>query len=272
MPAMATGAPRRPATVCRRPRWSEDLGALRGIWRAGAAAEEGMHDVHPWHWPASGWPLAPSKFTRCSPRSSPPASLRRDGRRPSGAPLPSPACGRPAGRALRPGLPRSGMVKNTYGTGCFLLMTRETAPSPRATSDHDAGWRLSEKAPDTPTPRRERLVAGAVVQWLPRRPGAHPLGLGGRGPGPPACRTRGVVLCPPSPASALPLGRLCRGALLGITRGTPPPHRPRRPEGIRLSSGGRALRHGGGLTVPTAELAGGRRRRRQQPPDADPGD
>ena len=74
--------------------------------------------------------------------------------------------GRPAGGAVRPGLLRPGRAKNTYGTGCFLLLNA----GPRRTG------RRARAAPDAvacgPTGRPSTrwrasvFVGGRGVQWL----------------------------------------------------------------------------------------------------------
>ncbi len=60
---------------------------------------------------------------------------------------------------------RPGMVKNTYGTGCFMLMNTGSDPVP---SRHrlltTVGWRLGDET--TYALEGSVFVAGAVVQWL----------------------------------------------------------------------------------------------------------
>jgi glycerol kinase len=60
-----------------------------------------------------------------------------------------------------------GMAKNTYGTGCFMLMNSGLAP--RASRNRllcTVGWRLGAKGADTFCLEGSVFVAGAVVQWL----------------------------------------------------------------------------------------------------------
>ncbi len=61
---------------------------------------------------------------------------------------------------------REGMAKNTYGTGCFMLMNAGTRP---AHSQHrllgTVGWRLAGQAP-VYCLEGSVFMAGATVQWL----------------------------------------------------------------------------------------------------------
>jgi glycerol kinase len=60
-----------------------------------------------------------------------------------------------------------GMAKNTYGTGCFMLMNSGHAPrSSRNRLLCTVGWRLGAKGADTFCLEGSVFVAGAVVQWL----------------------------------------------------------------------------------------------------------
>jgi glycerol kinase len=60
-----------------------------------------------------------------------------------------------------------GMAKNTYGTGCFMLMNSGHAPRK---SNHrllcTVGWRLGAQGADTFCLEGSVFVGGAVVQWL----------------------------------------------------------------------------------------------------------
>jgi glycerol kinase len=117
-----------------------------------------------------------------------------------------------------------GMAKNTYGTGCFLLMNtgsrpRESVSGLLAT----AAWTLATPAGPQPTFALEGsvFVAGAVVQWL--RDG---LGLIARADEVEALAasvpdTAGVHLVPAFAGLGAPWWDPdARGALLGLTRGT----------------------------------------------------
>jgi glycerol kinase len=72
---------------------------------------------------------------------------------------------RPAERALRPGLFHAGLAKNTYGTGCFLLMHVGERFRPSA---HGLVTTSAAQPGATPEFALEGsvFVAGAVVQWL----------------------------------------------------------------------------------------------------------
>ncbi|HYF60310.1 MAG TPA: glycerol kinase GlpK [Burkholderiaceae bacterium] len=116
-----------------------------------------------------------------------------------------------------------GMAKNTYGTGCFLLMN--TGDAPQASGSgllSTAAWTL-----ETPAGPQRRyalegsvFVAGAVVQWL--RDG---LGLIARADEIEALArsvpdTAGVHLVPAFTGLGAPWwDPEARGALLGLTRG-----------------------------------------------------
>jgi glycerol kinase len=59
-----------------------------------------------------------------------------------------------------------GMVKNTYGTGCFMLLnTGENAVTSRSNLLTTIGWRLGEKATQYAL-EGSVFIAGAGVQWL----------------------------------------------------------------------------------------------------------
>jgi glycerol kinase len=58
-----------------------------------------------------------------------------------------------------------GMVKNTYGTGCFMLMN--TGTKPRASSRNlltTVAWRIGDRTEYAL--EGSVFIAGAVVQWL----------------------------------------------------------------------------------------------------------
>jgi glycerol kinase len=60
-----------------------------------------------------------------------------------------------------------GMAKNTYGTGCFMLMNSGHAPrTSRNRLLCTVGWRLGAKGADTFCLEGSVFVGGAVVQWL----------------------------------------------------------------------------------------------------------
>lgn len=115
---------------------------------------------------------------------------------------------------------KPGMAKNTYGTGCFLLMNTGDKP---VTSENrllsTLAWRLDGK----PTYALEGsiFVAGAVVQWL--RDELHFIenaadveALAAKVPD-----SNGVVMVPAFAGLGAPYWNAeARGTLLGMTRGT----------------------------------------------------
>jgi glycerol kinase len=125
---------------------------------------------------------------------------------------------------------RPGMVKNTYGTGCFLLMNTGGQP---VRSEHQLlttpAWRLGDRtgyAPRTDYALEGSVfVAGAVVQWL--RDGLGIIRSAGEIEALAASvpDSGGVVLVPAFTGLGAPhWDPYARGALVGITRGTTAAH------------------------------------------------
>jgi glycerol kinase len=116
----------------------------------------------------------------------------------------SPVSRRPAGGAVRPGLRARRQSKNTYGTGCFLLL--HTGPSPVASRsgllttvacDAPAGRRYAlEAACSWRAPRCSGCATGSGWSRTRRDRGARALGAG----------HRRVVWCRRSPVSVRPTG------------------------------------------------------------------
>ena len=144
---------------------------------------------------------------------------------------------------------RPGMAKNTYGTGCFLLLhAGNTPPAPGKGLLATAGWRLADGKCDYLL-EGSVFAGGAVVQWL--RDGLGIIGaaseiedLARQVPD-----TGGVVLVPAFAGLGAPYwDPNARGALLGLTRGTTRAHVARAAlEAIALQSTEllQALRAGG---------------------------
>jgi glycerol kinase len=119
---------------------------------------------------------------------------------------------------------REGMAKNTYGTGCFLLMNTGTKP---AVSSHrllaTVAWRRAERT--AYALEGSIFVAGAAIQWL--RDG---LGLIARAADIEALAasvpdTGGVYFVPALSGLGAPYwDPHARGAIVGITRGTTKAH------------------------------------------------
>ncbi len=118
-----------------------------------------------------------------------------------------------------------GMVKNTYGTGCFLLMNTGDHPvRSRNQLLTTPAWRLGA-GPAEYALEGSVFVAGAVVQWLRDglgliRAAADVEALAASVPD-----TGGVVLVPAFTGLGAPhWDPYARGALVGITRGTTAAH------------------------------------------------
>jgi glycerol kinase len=119
---------------------------------------------------------------------------------------------------------RPGMVKNTYGTGCFLLMNAGERP---VVSRHELlttpAWRIGGRTDYAL--EGSVFVAGAVVQWL--RDGLGLIRSAGEIEALAASvpDSGGVVLVPAFTGLGAPhWDPYARGALLGITRGTTAAH------------------------------------------------
>ncbi len=119
-----------------------------------------------------------------------------------------------------------GMAKNTYGTGCFLLLnTGEQRTASRNGLLTTAAWRLSASAPTTFALEGSVFIAGAAVQWL--RDG---LGLFGASSEIEALAATvpdadGVTFVPALVGLGAPYwDPYARGTILGLTRGTTRAH------------------------------------------------
>jgi glycerol kinase len=120
---------------------------------------------------------------------------------------------------------KPGMVKNTYGTGCFMLMNTGTK---RITSGNNllttVAWQLGDAAPEYAV-EGSIFIAGAVVQWL--RDG---LGIIKKSSDVEALAaqvedTGGVYLVPAFAGLGAPhWDAYARGLLCGVTRGTTKAH------------------------------------------------
>ena len=150
---------------------------------------------------------------------------------------------------------RPGMVKNTYGTGCFLLMNTGGAP---VASRHELlttpAWRIGDST--TYALEGSVFVAGAVVQWLRDglgliRSAADVEALAASVPD-----SGGVVLVPAFTGLGAPhWDPYARGALVGITRGTTAGHLARAAlEGIAFQVADVLAAMEADSGVPVAEL------------------
>jgi glycerol kinase len=121
---------------------------------------------------------------------------------------------------------RPGMAKNTYGTGCFLLLhTGEKPVASRHQLLTTIAWQLSPDGPLEYALEGSVFIGGAVVQWL--RDG---LGIIGQSADVEALAARvpdngGVFLVPAFTGLGAPhWDASARGAIVGLTRGTQAAH------------------------------------------------
>ena len=119
---------------------------------------------------------------------------------------------------------RPGMVKNTYGTGCFMLLNTGAAPVPSSNQLlTTVAWRLKGKT--TYALEGSVFIAGAVVQWLRDglgliRSAAEVEALAASVPD-----NGGVYLVPAFAGLGAPhWDPYARGVLAGITRGVTAGH------------------------------------------------
>lgn len=119
---------------------------------------------------------------------------------------------------------QSGMVKNTYGTGCFMLMN--TGEKPVASQNNlltTIGWKINGKVQYAL--EGSVFIAGAVVQWL--RDGLRLIqssgeveALAGK-----VTDNGGVYMVPAFTGLGAPYwNQEARGLIIGITRGTTDAH------------------------------------------------
>ncbi len=141
---------------------------------------------------------------------------------------------RPARGAVRPDVHGVGMVKNTYGTGCFLVMN--TGDKPIESKNNlvtTIAWQIGDQI--NYALEGSIFIGGAVVQWL--RDGLGIIGNAAEietlARGVPHCD--GVYLVPAFAGLGAPhWNARARGTLFGVTRGTTSaPYRARR-RSIRL--------------------------------------
>ena len=117
-----------------------------------------------------------------------------------------------------------GMVKNTYGTGCFMLMNTGTkAVTSKNNLLTTVAWRVNNKIEYAL--EGSIFIAGAVVQWL--RDGLHIIrssadveALAAQ-----VTETDGVYLIPAFAGLGAPhWNQYARGSIFGMTRGTTDAH------------------------------------------------
>ena len=117
---------------------------------------------------------------------------------------------------------KPGMMKSTYGTGCFALLNTGTTP---VVSENRLLTTIAYQLDGQTTYALEGsiFVAGAVVQWL--RDGLHLFKASGEAGTLAAAADPGqdVVLVPAFTGLGAPYWNAeCRGAIFGLTRGTGP--------------------------------------------------
>jgi glycerol kinase len=113
-----------------------------------------------------------------------------------------------------------GRAKNTYGTGCFLLMnTGEEAPISKTGLITTIGWSIGAKTEYAL--EGSIFIAGAAVQWLRDRLGLIQHASDTEAAARSVEDTGGVYLVPAFVGLGAPYwDERARGAILGITRGT----------------------------------------------------
>ena len=155
---------------------------------------------------------------------------------------------------------RPGMVKNTYGTGCFLLMhTGDRPMTSRNNLVTTVAWRIGGRTEYAL--EGSIFIAGAVVQWL--RDG---LGIIGSSPEVEALAARapdngGVYFVPAFAGLGAPhWDPYARGLLIGLTRGSTQAHVARAAlEGIayQVADVLRAMQSDAGIRTKELRVDGG---------------
>lgn len=119
---------------------------------------------------------------------------------------------------------KPGMVKNTYGTGCFMLMNTGTKP---VKSEHNLLTSIAWKIGDQTTYALEGsiFVAGAVVQWLRDGLGLFKTSAEVEALAAQVLDPDGVYVVPAFSGLGAPhWDQYARGTIVGITRGTNKAH------------------------------------------------
>ena len=121
---------------------------------------------------------------------------------------------------------RPGMAKNTYGTGCFLLLHTGEKP---VVSRHQLlttiAWRLGPDSPLEYALEGSVFIGGAVVQWLRDGLGLIPRSADIEALAARAADNGGVYLVPAFTGLGAPhWDASARGAITGLTRGTTAAH------------------------------------------------
>ncbi len=156
---------------------------------------------------------------------------------------------------------RSGMAKNTYGTGCFMLMNTGEHP---VASKHKlistVAWRLADK-PAQYALEGSVFIAGAAVQWLRDGLGIIEKSSDVEALAASVPDSGGVVLVPAFTGLGAPhWDANARGAILGLTRGSTRAHIARATlESIAFQSAelAAAMRDDAGIALAELRVDGG---------------
>lgn len=132
---------------------------------------------------------------------------------------------------------QTGMAKNTYGTGCFLMInTGERAIESHNNLITTVAWKIGDKV--SYALEGSIFIGGAVVQWLRDGLGLIPNAAAVEGLANEVSSSDGVVIVPAFAGLGAPhWNPYARGAIYGITRGTTQAHLARAAlESIALQS------------------------------------
>ncbi len=119
---------------------------------------------------------------------------------------------------------KSGMVKNTYGTGCFMLMNTGTKPIPSKNNLlTTVAWKIGNRTDYAL--EGSVFIAGAVVQWLRDGLGIIKSSSDIEALAASVTDNGGVYLVPAFAGLGAPhWDQYARGAILGLTRGSTAAH------------------------------------------------
>jgi glycerol kinase len=155
---------------------------------------------------------------------------------------------------------RPGMVKNTYGTGCFMLMHTGTKPvQSRNQLLTTVAWRIGKRTEYAL--EGSVFIAGAVVQWLRDGLGAIGASSDVEALASQVSDSGGVYFVPAFAGLGTPhWDSYARGLLIGITRGTTKAHIARAAlEGIayQVADVLRAMQKDAGIKLKELRVDGG---------------
>ncbi len=157
---------------------------------------------------------------------------------------------------------RHGMAKNTYGTGCFMLMNVGDKPQ---ISKHrllaTLAWKLGPMSPSQFALEGSVFIAGAVVQWLRDELGIIQSASDVEALAASVADSGGVFLVPAFAGLGAPhWDAYARGTILGLTRGTNKAHIARAAlEGIAFQVADvlDAMEHDSGIQIDQLRVDGG---------------